>query len=391
MVALDRWDDTTRVRSRGEIRVVLVGTYPPTRCGIATFTRALAHAWIDRSHGRAEIVRVMGEGDALDHDPLVIHRWRHGGIDASRAAAAAASRGDVALVQHEYGIYRGEDGSDVVAFVEALTVPCLVVLHTAIAEPSTRQRTILERLAARADAVVVQSRSALDRVVATTAIDPRRIAVIPHGAVHVVRGPNQRADGGRELLTWGLLGPGKGIEHAIRAVAELRDIVPCPHYTVAGETHPKVRARYDESYRDGLRVLTRDLGIEHMVTFDDRYRTTDDVLAMICAADVALLPYDSRDQVTSGVLVEALAAGCPVIATAFPHAIEMLGDGAGMIVPHEDPAAMARALRAVLTRPRVLAALRQQAVAIGAPLDWGVVADRYAQLADVVAHRMTAA
>jgi glycosyltransferase involved in cell wall biosynthesis len=371
--------------------VALVGTYPPTRCGIATFTRALADAWTAGGHGPAHIVRVMGDDDVLDHDSRVIHRWRCPGTEAIQAAAAAASRADVVVVQHEYGIYRGDDGGDVVELVARLRAPCVVVLHTAVAAPTARQRLILEQLASRADALVVQSHSALERVVATTAIAERRITVIPHGAAHVARGPEPAGDGGREVLTWGLLGPGKGIEHAIRAVAELRDIVPRPHYTVAGETHPKVRARDGEAYRDGLIALSRQLGIERMVTFDDRYRTTEEVLAMICAADIALLPYDSRDQVTSGVLVEALAAGCPVIATAFPHAVEMLASGAGMTVPHEDPGALARALRTVVTRPRLLAALRRQAEAIGGGLDWGVVADRYAQLADAVTHRMTAA
>ena len=391
VAAVHRWDDLTVAVGRSEIHAAFVGTYPPTRCGIATFTRALAEAWIERAHGPVDVVRVMDDDDVPDRDPLVSHRWRGAGSDAVRAAAAAASRADIVILQHEYGIYPGDDGGAVVAFVDRLTAPCVVVLHTVVAAPTVRQRSIAERLAARAATVVVQSQSASARLMATTGIDPRRIAVIPHGAPHVVRAPTPSGAGARELLTWGLLGPGKGIEHALRAVAELRDIVPGPHYTVAGQTHPKVRAREQESYRASLLALTRELGIEHMVTFDDRYRTTEEVVAMICAADVAILPYDSRDQVTSGVLVEALAAGCPVVATAFPHAVELLAGGAGITVPHEDPHAMARALRAILTQPRVLGALRSQAAAIGAELDWGVVADRYAQLADAVTHRTTAA
>ncbi len=138
------------------------------------------------------------------------------------------------------------------------------------------------------------------------------------------------------ILTWGLLGPGKGIEWAIDALAELVDLDPTPRYLVMGETHPRVVNREGEAYRSALQARAASRGIGHLVEFDARYLDLAALGRVVQEADVVLLPYDSREQVTSGVLVEALAAGKPVIATGFPHAVELLGGGAGLIVPHGD-------------------------------------------------------
>ena len=153
------------------------------------------------------------------------------------------------------------------------------------------------------------------------------------------------------VLTWGLLGPGKGLEWGIAAMAQLTDLVPTPHYLIAGEIHPKVLARDGDVYRQQLRRQAEDLGVGHMVSFDSSYRPTEELTRLIATAQVVLLPYDSTEQVTSGVLIEAVAVGRPVVATRFPHAVELLTDGVGITVPHKDPTAMAAALRQVLTDP----------------------------------------
>ena len=153
------------------------------------------------------------------------------------------------------------------------------------------------------------------------------------------------------VLTWGLLGEGKGIEWAIDAMAQLKDLRPRPRYLVAGRTHPKVAALEGERYRDMLIQRSWATGVAASVTFDDSYRDVPSLTRLIQQATVVVLPYDSRDQATSGVLVDAIAAGRPVVATAFPHAVELLSSGAGFIVPHENPATLAHALRRVLTEP----------------------------------------
>jgi glycosyltransferase involved in cell wall biosynthesis len=194
------------------------------------------------------------------------------------------------------------------------------------------------------------------------------------------------------ILTWGLIGPGKGIEFAIEAMAELRHLTPRPTYVVMGETHPKIVQASGEAYRESLVARARELGIEEMVQFEDGYRDTAAILARIRDADLILLPYLSRDQVVSGVLVEAIASGKPVVSTAFPHAVELLGAGSGTVVPHEDAGAIASALRAYLTEPgkaaRATAVARRQAPT----LFWENVGEAYDRLAaEIVDHRIRAA
>jgi glycosyltransferase involved in cell wall biosynthesis len=183
-------------------------------------------------------------------------------------------------------------------------------------------------------------------------------------------------------LTWGLLGPGKGIEWAVAALAQLRDVDPSPRYIVAGQTHPKVLQRDGEAYRDSLDQLVHRLGLSDSVVLDSRYRDAAALDELVASADVVLLPYDSTDQVTSGVLIEAVAAGKPVVATSFPHAVELLSGGAGTVVDHQDPTAIADALRHVLTQPEVATAMAAAATGAAPELRWSAVADRYRQLAD---------
>jgi glycosyltransferase involved in cell wall biosynthesis len=225
--------------------------------------------------------------------------------------------------------------------------------------------------------------AARERLAAGYAVDMTKVCIIAHGAPApqtTMAEPTFRT-GQFTVLTWGLLGPGKGIEWGIEAMALLRDLRPMPHYLIAGQTHPKVLLRQGEIYRDRLRAQVRHAQLGPWVRFDGRYRGAVALAELVQAADVVLLPYDSTDQVTSGVLIEAVAAGKPVVATRFPHARELLAGGAGLVVPHRDPAAIAAALRSVLTRGEVLAAMASAAAATAPGLLWPAVAGQYRELA----------
>lgn len=360
------------------IRYGLLSTHPPTRCGLATFNAALADS-LTTSGARTAIIRVAGDGDdeIPDHTTDVAHTWPVRQADGWRDAADALNTFDVAMIQHEYGIYPGADGADVLRLMRRLLVPSIVVLHTVLSRPTPRQRSVLEQVVATAGAVVTMTGTARDRLVAGYGVDPAKVSVIPHGAadlstIPVIRRPRPH------LLTWGLLGPGKGIEWAIRAVAQLRSLDPV--YTVAGRTHPKVIERHGEEYRSGLHRLSAELGTSRAVDFQNIYHDRAALGALIRSADLIVLPYDSVEQVTSGVLVEAVAAGVPVVATAFPHAVELLTNGPGLVVPHRNPRALAGAIRRVITKPQVLADRIRRPD--GAVLGWPAVAARYATLAD---------
>jgi len=357
----------------------MLSTYPPTQCGLATFSAALIQH-LHLSPGPVGVVRVVDE-PAPESDPDVVAQLVNGSAGSARAAVGHLNSFDAVIVQHEYGIYGGPDGADVLDIVEALTVPAIVVLHTVLQDPSERQRHILLRLLSMAAVVVTMTETASRRLVARYGADPASLAVIPHGAFdHGPVDPGERSADGRPLiLTWGLIGPGKGIEWAIDAVADLRDLNP--RYLVIGRTHPKVVQRDGEAYREGLLRRAQAGGVQDVVELDDRYLDVGELAALVQRADVVLLPYDSREQVTSGVLIEAVAAGRPVVSTAFPHAIELLADETGIVVPQRDPAALGAALRRVLSEPGLADGLAGQAARKAPELLWAAVAGRYRTIA----------
>jgi glycosyltransferase involved in cell wall biosynthesis len=352
----------------------LLSTHPPTRCGLATFNAALA-AQLTIAGVSGGVVRVAAAGD--DQRPVrgVVHTWSSSTAAGWRDAADALNSFDVAIVQHEYGIYPDTDGADVVRLLHRLTVPSIVVLHTVLAQPSAGQRSVLEQVVDAAGAVVTMTGTGRERLLLGYRVDAAKVSVIPHGV-----GDHATAAAARprraHLLTWGLLGPGKGIEWTLRALDRLRHLDPAPTYTVAGQTHPKVVEREGEVYRQRLRLLGTLLGVDHMVRYQAGYQDPATLGALVASADVVVLPYDSREQVTSGVLVEAVAAGVPVVATAFPHAVELLTDGRGHVVPHQDPAALAGAIRRALAEPGPAAP-----APVASALRWPAVAERYETLA----------
>jgi glycosyltransferase involved in cell wall biosynthesis len=369
-------------------RFGFLSTYPPTRCGLATFTQSLAGAIAAGGRSDARIVRVLDapaprQPMIIGTEPLIVADLVAGNRASIARTIAALNAVDVAVIQHEYGIYGGDDGDDVLAVASALLVPNITVLHTVLPMPTAHQKEVLESVCRLASAVVVMTEAAHSILAAGYAVDLGKVTVIPHGVALLADAPVHHDAPVKQILTWGLIGPGKGLEWSIRAMAQLADLTPAPRYTVVGQTHPKVLAHAGESYRNALTALIDELGLAGTVTLDDEYYDAERLMAAVSAADAVVLPYDSRVQVTSGVLVEAIAAGVPVVATAFPHAIELLADGAGIVVPHEDPSAIASALRTVLFETDAAERRRAAVAAVRAKSrTWSSVASEYLLLAD---------
>lgn len=379
--------------SSGPPTIAVLSTYPPTQCGLATFSAALVEHLGHRA-GQVGVVRIVDRPERSMEPGVVAHL-----VTGSPVSTAAAVRRlndfDAVVLQHEYGIYGGPDGVDVLDIVAGLTGSLVVVMHTVLKEPTAQQRRILLELLAAADVVVTMTATARRRLLSDYGADPDATVVIPHGAIdhRATSGAAPTADPEPTrpvILTWGLIGPGKGIEWAVDALPGLQDLRP--RYLVIGRTHPKVVQRDGELYRDGLSRRAAALGVTELLELEDRYLSTDELGSLLRQADVVLLPYDSREQVTSGVLIEAVAAGRPVVSTAFPHAIELLGDGTGLVVAQRDPAAIGAALRRVLTEPSLADELAAGAGRKAPELMWSAVADRYRQIVgSLVAERRSIA
>jgi len=357
----------------------MISTFPPTQCGIATFAAALSGGLYELGDD-VGIVRVGGENDIAR--PNVVADLNDSRGRVSIGALEALNQADVVIVQHEYGIYDGPDGESIVAVLEEIERPTIVVAHTVLEFPTEHQRTVLEGVVRSADAVVVMTEAGRVRLCSGFDVDPRKISVIPHGAAVSTATRPDHLSVRPQLLTWGLLGPGKGIEWAIDALALVRNVHPRPTYVVAGKTHPKVLEFEGDVYREMLEQRVIDRKVEGDVIFSPEYRTLDSLAQLIRDSSIVILPYDSPDQVTSGVLVDAIAAGRPVIATAFPHAVELLESGAGIVVPRRDPKALADAIRKVLTHPRLAEAMAAEARRLAPTLAWPSIAARYGALGE---------
>ena len=356
----------------------ILSTYPPTACGIATFSAALAEGLVANG-AEVKIVRVTDGSPASSK--RVIGELVNGSPRSVAASSELLNRCDVAIVQHEYGLYGGADGDEVLDVLAGLQIPSIVIAHTILSDPTPHQRSTLVAVAVMADHVVVMSDTARERLCNRFDVDPAIVTTIPHGAATPGRAPHEPA-ARPTILTWGLIGPGKGIERVVDAMRSLHRLPARPRYLVAGQTHPKVLAVNGEAYRHARIEQALRNGVGASVFFDAAHRNVAALTALIQSCAVVVLPYDSTDQVTSGVLVEAIAAGRPVVATAFPHAVELLASGAGLIVDRDDPAALVLALRRVLVEPGLADRMAAEASRLAPSMGWPVVAGAYVALAN---------
>ena len=359
-------------------RIALVGNYVPRKCGIATFTADLTE---QLGRFRPEIaVDVWALDDA---DDRLEYRDVAGTIDRADAAAYAraadvinASGADAVWLQHEYGIFGGPDGDMVCDFVDRLAAPLIVTCHTVLTDPSDSQRRILEHLVQRASRIMVMSQRSRELLVARYDAPPSTVEVIEHGAPDRPFGREhefkaRRGLAGRTVLTtFGLLGPGKGLERVIEALPAIRTRHPEVLYRIVGATHPKLVARDGESYREGLKACAERLGVADAIEWDESFVETDELLDQLEACDIYLTPYPGLQQSTSGTLSYAVALGKAVVSTPYVHARELLADGVGVLIEPGSSEAISDAVCKLLDDPYELAAIKARAYARGRETIW---------------------
>ncbi len=361
------------------VRTAFVATYLPRRCGIASFTSDLGLAVGDR-----EIVALDRPPRNLRYPPEVQHR-----IDPddpasyARVAKALGHRVDVVSIQHEYGIWGGADGEFVLDFAAALEVPAVATLHTILGDPTPRQRDVLVELVRRVHATVVMSRSAATLLTEAYGVDPGRLDVVPHGVPDVPRVDSAAIKpslglGGRDvILSFGLLGPGKGYELAIDALPAVVAQHPSVCYVVVGATHPDMVRRDGETYRTSLVDRVAHLGLSDHVRFVDRYVTPGEVTRWLDSADIFVTPYPNLDQIVSGTLSYAMGAGRAIVSTPYTYATELLANGRGVLVAPASPDALAAALNDLLADDERRRELGMRAYAYSRRMVWSEVGVGY--------------
>ena len=302
---------------------------------------------------------VTDEGLQYDYAPDVEYEIRQGTKSNYARAAELVNYKAVRWVslQHEYGIFGGDDGAYILDFLGALRVPAAVTLHTVLDTPSPTQRAIVQKMA-KAAVLVVMSQVAADLLARRYELQGARVEIIPHGIPDMSprdqEGLKARfgVAGQRMLLTFGLLGPNKGVETVIRALPALVAAHPDLVYFVVGATHPAVLRQNGEAYRTSLERLAEQLGVREHVVFRDQYVTTEELCSYLQAADVFVSPYLNEAQVTSGALSYAMGAGSAVVSTPYWHAKELLADGRGRLFPFGDSVGLANDDRGAVRRSR---------------------------------------
>lgn len=367
-------------------RIAVIGNYLPRQCGIATFTTDLCAA-ISAECGTARLMALpVNDTESGYHYPERV-RWslRQDDLTSYQEAAEFLNFNNIDMVclQHEYGIFGGPAGSHILHLLRALKMPVVTTLHTVLREPDANQLMVMEEIAELSDRLIVMSELSSQFLQEIFKVPGCKIDMVPHGVPDLpFLDPNFykdrfRVEGKAVLLTFGLLSPNKGIENVIQALPQILSKHKNVVYLVAGATHPHILRREGEQYRTYLQALAKEMGVESNVIFHNRFVSPEEMVEFIGAADIYITPYRHEAQVVSGTLAYALGAGKAIISTPYWHAIELLDDHRGVLVPFQNPGAISQKTIELLDVPATRHAMRKRAYLFAREMVWKRVAQGY--------------
>src|ERR1035441_8180953 len=367
-------------------RIAFVGNYLPREGGIATFTTDLCTALAtEYGEGRLFAIPVNDLDSKYDYPEQVRLEITQEDLSSyERAADFLNFNGnDLVCLQHEYGIYGGNAGRHILTLLRKLKMPLVTTLHTVLREPDMNQRMVLEEISRLSDRLIVMSELAAQLLREVYAVPSEKIDIIPHGVPDFqFMDPNYfkdrfGAEGKSVLLTFGLLSPNKGIENVIQALPAILARQPNVVYIVSGVTHPHIRRREGERYREGLQALAERLGVSDHLILNNRFVSAEELVEHVGAADIYITPYRQEAQIVSGTLAIALGAGKAIISTPYWHAKELLAENRGVIVPFQNPSAIAEAVLALLENDAERHAMRKRAYLYSRGTTWENTARAY--------------
>jgi glycosyltransferase involved in cell wall biosynthesis len=380
----------TRPRSQSRpslpSRIAVIGNYLPRQCGIATFTTDLCSA-IAAEYGTARLMALPVNDIEEGYDYPARVRWSLDQNEVASYEEAARflnfNNIDMVCLQHEYGIFGGPAGSHILHLLRGLKMPVVTTLHTILREPDPNQLMVMEQIAELSDRLIVMSQLSAQFLQEIFKVPGSKIDMVPHGVPDLpFLDPNFYKDrfgveGKAVLLTFGLLSPNKGIENVIEALPQILSKHKNVVYIVAGATHPHILRREGDRYRAHLQALAKEVGVESNVIFHNRFVSPEEMVEFIGAADIYITPYRHEAQVVSGTLAYALGAGKAIISTPYWHAIELLDDRRGALVPFQNPGAIAQKTVELLDTPAIRHAMRKRGYLFAREMVWKRVAQGY--------------
>lgn len=367
-------------------RIAFISDYPPRKCGIATFTQDLRNAINSQyPHSETFIISVNDLPDGYSYPPEVRFEIQHNDVSNYRNAADFLNFNpvDIVCVQHEFGIFGGPAGNYLLTLLKEIKSPIVTTFHTILKSPDIEQMRVMRELIRLSSRYVVMSETGKDFLEKIYQAESSRIDVIPHGIPDMpFVDPNFYKDqfgveGKYVILTFGLLSPGKGIENVLKALPKVTEKYSNTVYIVLGATHPNLLRQQGESYRLSLERLANDLGIKKNVIFYNRFVSLEELKEFIGAADIYITPYLNEAQITSGTLSYAFGCGKAVISTPYWHAKELLSENRGILVPFNNPDAIAEAIEKLISNETLRHSMRKKAYIIGREMIWSNVAHLY--------------
>ncbi|GAA4445194.1 glycosyltransferase family 4 protein [Ravibacter arvi] len=372
------------------MKISFIATYPPRQCGIGTFTKNLFDA-VTGSQGNNKsqgiVIAVDENMQHYDYPKEVVMSIRQEEqADYLKAADLINISGvDICILEHEFGIFGGQNGIYILPFLYRLEIPFLVTLHTVLKNPSYNERAVLKEICKLAHTIVVMNKTAVEMLVEEYEIPASRIVIIEHGVpdIHFDQKSSKkefRLSSKKVLLTFGFIGRNKGIETVLMALPEVTKRYPELVYIVLGKTHPNVIRHSGEEYRVYLASLVQKLKIEKYVIFLNEFISESELFKYLSAADIYLTPYTGEAQISSGTLSYAIGAGTAVISTPYWHAKELLANDRGRLFPFQDVSALRDILLDLLDNPEEMEKLRHNAFAYGRGITWAKTGEKYAAL-----------
>jgi len=369
-------------------RIAFLSTYKPRECGIATFTKDLVDALDLLNEFRSARIIAMNEKDTIyNYDDRVRWQIEQNAIEEYLQVASQvnSSKIDLISLQHEFGIFGGEWGEYVVSFLERVQKSVVTTLHSVQSDFDSKAAAVLKAVTSRSESIVVMAHAA-SGILQKYGVPRRKINVIQHGCPDIPFVPSEKVKPSLGLKarivlsTFGLISAGKGIEYAIQALPSIIDKQPDVLYLIIGETHPEVRKIEGENYRNSLVKLVDDLGLKNHVRFHNRFLAKRELIEYLQATDVYITPYISPNQISSGTLVYALAAGRATVSTPYLHAKEILADGRGLFCEFKDSASIALNVKKLLGNEALRRSMEKKVYKYSRNFVWSKVAKKYASI-----------